>query len=331
MTAESNPTTPAGVRAFRPHLEGAEGKFSQTWFPVCLSSEVGRGEVKGFDFLDGRVIVMRGDDDKAQVLSAYCPHLGADLAIGDVIGSNIRCAFHHWQYDCSGKCIRTGPGDRPPPSATLFRFPTVEKYGLIYAFNGEKALFDLPEFKFPENEIIWRTVRFDEIFTLDPWVVCCNTPDIQHIRVVHGIEFDSDDPGANAEWTDHSMLFEFTGRHAGGEPIDFEVGIFGTSIFYQSSHLNGRWFGFMAPMGLLRPQRTQVYMTLAVRNDEPEAEDYLQSVIELEKRVVSEDLDILRSIRFRPGAMTVSDKTLVRFLRYLTKYPRAHPSADYIK
>lgn len=331
MTAKANPGAVKGVRAFRPKLEGADGGFSQTWFPICLSDEVGKGEVKGFDFLDGRVVVMRGEDGKAQVLSAYCPHLGADLAVGDVIGNSVRCAFHHWQYDCAGKCVKTGPGDPPPPSASLFNFPTREKFGVIFAFNGEKPLFELPDFGINEDELLWRTERFDETFSVDPWVICCNTPDVQHIRVVHGIEFDSNDPGADADWTDHSMVYEFTGKHAGGEPIKFRVGIYGTSIFYQDGHRDGRWFGFIAPMSLPRPQQTQVYLTLAVRKDEPDAENYLQSVIDLEKRVAGEDIEILRTISFRPGTLTASDKTLSRFLRYLTKYPRAHPSADYIR
>ena len=37
--------------------EGAGGLFTQSWFPICLSSAIPPGVVKGFDFLDGRVVV----------------------------------------------------------------------------------------------------------------------------------------------------------------------------------------------------------------------------------------------------------------------------------
>ena len=84
--------------------EGENGLFSQSWFPICLSSEVQSGQILGSDFLDGRVVVFRGESGRAQVLSAYCPHVGSDLAVGDVQGDTIRCAFHHWQYDQSG-CV----------------------------------------------------------------------------------------------------------------------------------------------------------------------------------------------------------------------------------
>jgi len=321
------PKRPSGVR---PPLEGADGLFSQSWFPICLSTDVERGQVRGYDFLDGRVVVLRGEDGNAQVLSAYCPHLGADLSVGDVVGNTVRCAFHHWQYDCTGRCVKTAVGDPAPPTARLFRFPTVERYGVIFAFNGEQPLFELPGFGCRDDELLWLTERFDCGFPVDPWVICCNTPDVQHIRVLHRIEFDSKDPGAAAEWTNHSMVYRFTGRHAMGEPLDMTVGIYGTTIFYQSAMYNGRWFGFLAPMGLPRPQQCTGFLVIAVRKDEPGAEEHMRAMMDLERRVVSEDGPVLNTIHFRPGALTASDRTLARFLSYLVRYPRAHPSQDFI-
>lgn len=313
----------------RPLAEGEDGLFSQSWFPLCLSDEIAIGQVKGIDFLGGRVVVMRGADGQVRVLSAFCPHLGADLAVGTVVENSVRCAFHHWEYDGRGVCVRTGCGDPTPPTARLFAFPTDEHFGVIYAFNGQEALFDLPGFDYPEDQLLWRSMRFDMEFPVDPWVISCNTPDLQHIRVVHRIRFD-DDPAGAVEWTDHSMQYEFSGQHSAGEPLHFRVGIHGTNIFQQSGLLDGQWFGFLSPMGLPRPQVTTGFLTLAVLRDQPNAEEFLESVIELERRVVGEDKDILNTIRFRPGTLTASDRTLSKFLRYLKSYPRAHPSRDFI-
>ena len=41
---------------------------------------------------DGRVVVWRGEDGRAHVTSAFCPHLGASLEAGDVVGQRVRCA-----------------------------------------------------------------------------------------------------------------------------------------------------------------------------------------------------------------------------------------------
>ncbi len=168
---------------------------------------------------------------------------------------------------------------------------------------------------------------------VDPWVICCNTPDIQHIKALHGITFDQEDPDEEIEWTQHSMLYDFKGRHANGEPIEYRVGIFGTSIFYQSSVFDGRWFGCLAPFGLPKPGHTKTYFLIVVRKSDGDAESnqaFLEFAMDLEKKVVSEDVPILQTIRFKPGTLTKSDKALGKFFQYLRRYPRAHPSAEFI-
>lgn len=40
-------------------FEGEDGQFTQSWFPICLSSDVAPGSFQGYDFLDGKVIVVR--------------------------------------------------------------------------------------------------------------------------------------------------------------------------------------------------------------------------------------------------------------------------------
>ncbi|MBI3797140.1 MAG: Rieske 2Fe-2S domain-containing protein [Deltaproteobacteria bacterium] len=340
MSSETLDQVQSNMRVSRKRLlgrpilaEGEDGLFTQSWFPLCLSSEVATGKVLGADFLGGRVVVFRATNGVAQVLSAYCPHLGADLAVGDVYEDTVRCAFHHWQYDQDGVCVKTGIGDPPPPSACLFKFPTAEKHGIIWAFNGEAPHFEVPDFPYPADELVVKVETFRQLVNVDPWVICCNTPDIQHIKALHGITFDQQDPDEEIEWTDHSMLYDFKGRHANGEPIEYRVGIFGTSIFYQSSTFNGRWFGFIAPLGLPRPGQCKTYMVIAARKSDSDAastEAFLKFAMDLEKRVVSEDVPILQTIHFKPGTLTKSDKALGKFLQYLRNFPRAHPSAEFI-
>jgi phenylpropionate dioxygenase-like ring-hydroxylating dioxygenase large terminal subunit len=224
-------------------------------------------------------------------------------------------------------------GDTPPSGARLFQFPTVEKYGLIWAFNGESAGFDIPDFPYPEEELLIKTEAFDVLMPVDPWVICCNTPDMQHIKALHSITFDQDDPDKEIEWTNHSMLYNFKGKHANGEPIAYRVGIYGTTIFYQSSVFNGRWFGCLAPLGMPRPGQTKAYLVIAARKADSDAaatEAFVNFAMDLEKKVVSEDVPILQTIRFKPGTLTKSDKALAKFLQYLRDYPHAHPSAEFI-
>jgi hypothetical protein len=111
------------------------------------------------------------------------------------------------------------------------------------------------------------------------------------------------------------------------------VGIYGTSIYWQEGEFAGRWFGFVAPMGLPRPGESRLFFAVAVEEDEADpdgARAFLDAMYDLEVGIATEDLPILERARFRPGTLTRSDKSLGRFFRYLRAYPRAHPSIDFI-
>ena len=89
----------------------------------------------------------------------------------------------------------------------------------------------------------------------------------------------------------------------------------------------------MAPFGQPKPSHTKTYMLIVVRKSDGDAESnqaFLEFAMNLEKKVVSEDVPILQTIRFKPGTLTKSDKALGRFFQYLRGYPRAHPSAEFI-
>jgi phenylpropionate dioxygenase-like ring-hydroxylating dioxygenase large terminal subunit len=315
--------------------EGENGLFSESWFPVCLASDVRAGQVIGRSFLDGRVVIYRGDDGAAHVLSAYCPHVGADLSCGSVVADRLRCAFHHWEYDARGMCVRTGVGDPAPKAARLFRFPVCERWGVIFAFNGREATWALPDFRFPDHELHLSVQVFPEI-ACDPWVICCNTPDVQHIKVLHRIRLREEGADA-ASYTSHSMSYALQGWHATGDPIHWRVGIHGTSLFFQEGEIDGAWVGVTTPLGLPRPGCTVVYMVIATHlgDGSPAALEKAARDADrfgkIEANVLFEDAPILQRIRFRPGTLTRNDERLAQFFEYLRRFPRSHHSAEFIK
>jgi phenylpropionate dioxygenase-like ring-hydroxylating dioxygenase large terminal subunit len=315
--------------------EGDNGVFTQSWFPICLSSEVAAGEVIGREFLDGRVVVVRGASGRVGVLSAYCPHVGADLAVGKVLGEELRCAFHHWQYDLEGRCVRTGIGDPPPPAACLFRFPSAEKYGIVWVFNGVEPLWTLPDFEKPESSLILHPFYTDTIHC-DGWVFACNTPDMQHIKVVHGVEFKHADPHAQVNWTEWGFDYRIEAKHGQGPHIDWRIGITGSSLFLQQGTVDGWWLGVYSGFSLPRPGRHQAFATIAVeRGEGAKAEarqrELLDFGVQLLKNTAEEDRPVLDTIRYRPRTLTAGDRSLSRYLSFLRGYPRAHPSAAFIK
>jgi phenylpropionate dioxygenase-like ring-hydroxylating dioxygenase large terminal subunit len=319
-------------------FEGQNGGFSQTWWPLCRSTELATGAVLGRGFLDGRVAIYRGADDVAQVVSAYCPHNGADLSVGEVHGSELRCKFHRWCFDRSGTCTRTGSGDRVPPGARVFSYPTRERFGLIWAFNGEQALFELPDMGHPDEELFFHAETPSVDLNVDPWVFMCNTLDFNHIKCVHGIEFDDEDPVERITWEQHRVGYAVAGRFVeNGARVEYDLAIYGTNIFWQAGKIDGQWFSFLFPAGLHRPGTTRCYYIIAARKGDGSdaslkaAQATVDLGMNLERMVVEQDLEILNTIRFTRGMFTRSDRALARFIDHVAKYPRAHPGGEYIK
>lgn len=316
-------------------MEGDNGVFSQTWFPVALSTEVEKGKVIGCDFLDGRIIIFRGDNDKVAVMSAYCPHVGADLSVGTVVGDRIECAFHKWQFDQKGWCVQTGVGDPPPPTACLYEFPVVERYGIIWAFNGDEPLWELFDFEFDDGDLSFSSFKTDT-YTCDPWIFAANTPDIQHIKAVHGIRFNSADPHEIVEWQPYGFRMQVDAIHQKGEDLSWNVGIRGTTTFIQEGLVDGWWMGVAAGFSCPRPGTHEVYVCIAVKRGDgsPEADklgkERLVFGTELLARTAVEDKPILDRIHYKPGTLTKGDATLARWLDIVRAYPRAHPSKDFI-
>ncbi|ABQ67039.1 Rieske (2Fe-2S) domain protein [Rhizorhabdus wittichii RW1] len=320
--------------------EGEDGLFSQSWFVVCRSEDVGPGQIVGRPFLDGRVVVARDESGAVQVLSAYCPHMGASLEAGDVVEGQLRCAFHHWRYDLNGFCKATAIGDPAPGVARLFKFPTVERWGLIMAFNGVEPLWELPDFRHVGTG---RVYRDDELYIttteanhapVDPWTVCTNTLDIQHIKTLHGLSFTRSDEEVitGMRWTPNDVTFELQAQHWEDRGAHFGLGIHGTTFFYQSLVLDGNWFGLVSPMAMPRPGYTIPYFVLATSLEDgmEAAVAANEAAVKLELDFYAQDRSVLESIRFRAGTLTRSDKALAQFLTHMRAYPRAHPSARFI-
>jgi len=315
----------------RPRMLPAEGEggFSQSWFPVALSTDLVSGKILGLEFLDGKIIVFRKADGTPQATSAYCPHVGADLSLGKMVENRVQCAFHHWEYDSDGVCVKTGVGDPPPRSACLFTFPTLERFGIIWVFNGDVPLFDLPTLPYPPEQLSMAAYRLGRRLQCDPWVFAANTPDMQHLRAVHRILFDAPDPHDLVRWHPWGMEFSYTGTHQGGVPLHNTAGILGTSIFYRWGIYDNYWRCNVTGFSLPRPGQHEVFSCSLVLAG-PAAQTQLEDVLRVSRRTVGEDQEILDTIHYRAGLLTKADTTLNRFLQYLHRYPRAHPSAPFI-
>src|SRR4030095_9397072 len=120
------------------------------------------------------------------------------------------------------------------------------------------------------------------------------------------------------KWTDHSMEYSFRGRmtEANDEEVDYNVGIFGTSMFHIHGTRNGHWFAILTAFGLPAPGVTQNYFSIGVPKGDGSAESNAriaflhQALFQMGKKMVAEDRPILHTLKYTPGTMTKSDQAL---------------------
>jgi nitrite reductase/ring-hydroxylating ferredoxin subunit len=109
------------------------------WQPVALVDELqGPRPVKAVRLL-GEDLVLFKDQGRYGLLERHCPHRGADLAYGRLEDGGLRCAFHGWLFDTSGKCLETPAeplGSRMREHVRQRAYPVAEKSGILFAHLG---------------------------------------------------------------------------------------------------------------------------------------------------------------------------------------------------
>ena len=300
--------------------------FLKNWNPIMLASEVEPGQIKGASFLGSRVIVYRGKDGAPIVQTAYCPHLGADLSGGDIFEGEVRCPYHHWQFAADGQCSRIPSIDtKPPRAARIHNYPAAEKWGLIWAFNGEEPLYDIPGFlDVSDDEMIYRPYHHG-YRNVEAWLPTSNSFDFQHLTTVHNIK---DVYAAGVEFGE----FVATIRQ------DTDARKVNSAVFggnWSSLHAmygDGSERFFMAGSSQTGRGLADSFLVMGIRKTRAatmsadELETLFTTQLKYLQQIYTEDDDILEKIRLRPrgeSALIGPDVHLAKFFDYLADYPKA--------
>jgi phenylpropionate dioxygenase-like ring-hydroxylating dioxygenase large terminal subunit len=292
------------------------------WYPVGLSAELANGQVRGIDLCDGRIVVFRGDDGVARAMLPYCAHMGADLSVGDVVGNDIRCAFHHWQYGGDGRCTKIATGDRIPGAAVVRTLPLEEHDGLLWVWWGDSPTYPVPSFS-SFTDGAWARRTFEVPLTtevhIEPWVFAANVMDFQHLKSLHNVDVGSPAVDWN-EWG-AAMKWSFSRPEVG--EINWDIELFGTnSVRSVQPQADGTIIGHIATTVPMGKQGTKVFIVL-VTNDIDHSDTILDHQAEMHTNIANEDMDVLSTIRVGKANFTSSDKKLVQYMRYQRDYPKA--------
>jgi phenylpropionate dioxygenase-like ring-hydroxylating dioxygenase large terminal subunit len=178
--------------------------FINFWYPALKSADLTdkprQVRMLGLDF-----VLYRDSNGTAHVMSNVCVHRGGCLANGLVKGDNVQCPYHGWQFNGEGRCVRIpsmGKEQKIPARAKIDSYPTVEKYGLIFAFLGDlpeeerPPIMDIPEYGQPG----WRATLQEFQFNYDYKRSVENGLDVAHNEFVHPTH------GFSGEREDYKLL-----------------------------------------------------------------------------------------------------------------------------
>ncbi|MEM5434004.1 aromatic ring-hydroxylating dioxygenase subunit alpha [Paraburkholderia diazotrophica] len=110
------------------------------WYPLAWSREVKRGKALGVRFAGEPIVLVRTESGNVFALEDRCAHRQVPLHGGVVDGEAIRCCYHGWTYDCTGKCVDVPYLGRERLPNGVRAYPCRESEGLIFVFAGDAQL-----------------------------------------------------------------------------------------------------------------------------------------------------------------------------------------------
>jgi phenylpropionate dioxygenase-like ring-hydroxylating dioxygenase large terminal subunit len=125
--------------------------FRRFWLPVLAAPELAErdGPPLRLRVLGEELIAFRDTAGAIGIVSAYCAHRRAHLFFARNEGCGLRCVYHGWKFDVSGRCVEM---PTEPPESTfrervqIKSYPAREWGGLIWIYMGPpEQTPELPE------------------------------------------------------------------------------------------------------------------------------------------------------------------------------------------
>ncbi|WP_137918763.1 aromatic ring-hydroxylating dioxygenase subunit alpha [Hydrogenophaga sp. 2FB] len=199
--------------------------FRRYWLPALLSEELAErdGPPVRVQLLGERLIAIRDTQGRLGVMDEFCAHRGVSLWFGRNEESGLRCPYHGWKYDVSGRCVDVPSepeGSRLCERIALKSYPLIERGGVIWIYMGP------PELQPPPPEWEFATVPAEQSFT-SKRVQECNWLqaleggiDSSHVSFLHSGGLNTDPLFKGAKGNEYNMndlrpQFEVTDAEGG--------------------------------------------------------------------------------------------------------------------
>ena len=160
------------------------------WMPIAVSAELSDEKpIKAVRLLGEDLVVYRDKTGRFGVVGEQCPHRKASLAFGRVDEEGIRCPYHGWKYDCTGRIIEQPAEPRESGFKDKIKhvaYPVEKLGGLLWAYLGPEPRPLLPRWDVLAWENGKRWIERHEIYNCNWLQPMENSVDPSHLYWLHG-------------------------------------------------------------------------------------------------------------------------------------------------
>ncbi len=171
------------------------------WHPIAAVDELVERWTKRVRLLGEDLVLFKDRSGHFGLIGEACPHRRASLAYGIPTAEGIRCPYHGWMFDGSGRCLEQPnepEGSNFKDKVTTAGYPVEALGGLVFAYLGPAPAPQIPRL---EGFVADRAIRL-----LGSAVVPCNWLQIMENSV---------DP-IHSEWL-HGHFAEFVAEATGAK------------------------------------------------------------------------------------------------------------------
>ncbi|XP_061400841.1 cholesterol 7-desaturase nvd, partial [Musca vetustissima] len=186
--------------------------YPNGWYSILESFELKTGEARNVFALGEHLVVFRTLNSSVYVLDAYCPHLGANIGAGRVIGDTIECPFHKWRFrGTDGACVHVPYSSCGKTKSSKIRNWTSREVNhniyIWYSVDVEQIPWDIPTLsEIDNNELVYHG-RNEFFVNCHIQEIPENGADLAHFTAVHDTCF------LNGSKRSYRGIFQYVGLH----------------------------------------------------------------------------------------------------------------------
>jgi 5,5'-dehydrodivanillate O-demethylase len=183
------------------------------WHPVAATEQMAGRWTKRVRILGEDLVLYKDRTGKLGLIGEFCPHRRASLAYGIPTEDGIRCPYHGWKFDGTGRCLEQPnepEGSSFKDKITTAGYPVQDFAGLIWGYLGPLPAPLIPRL---DGFVAERTIRTVGITRVQSnWLqIMENSCDPVHTEWLHGklVEFVREQEGFSTAFARHHVKIAF--------------------------------------------------------------------------------------------------------------------------